>query len=109
LLEGQAVVAGDRLRVGLFGPRPQDFQVQESDPEGPVIVTRPDLRAPRGQSRRRRSPGDHLRDIGGLAQEIRRIREMIELPLRYPVLFERLGIDSAEGGFTPGPPGTARP
>jgi len=47
-------------------------------------------------------------DIGGLSEEIRKIREMVELPLRYPELFERLGIDSPKGVLLHGPPGTGK-
>lgn len=108
LLDGYPVLQGDRLRVGLFGPRPQDFQVLETQPSGPVLIGAQtsiriaDNRAADGR------PAITYEDIGGLAQEIRRIREMIELPLRYPVLFERLGIDPPKGVLLHGPPGTGK-
>ena len=44
-------------------------------------------------------------DIGGLGEEIRRIREMVELPLRHPEIFQRLGIDPPKGVLLHGPPG----
>ena len=44
-------------------------------------------------------------DIGGLNEEIRRIREMVELPLRHPEIFQRLGIDPPKGVLLHGPPG----
>jgi len=44
-------------------------------------------------------------DIGGLDEEIRRIREMVELPLRHPEIFQRLGIDPPKGVLLHGPPG----
>ncbi|MDP6049282.1 MAG: CDC48 family AAA ATPase [Candidatus Bathyarchaeota archaeon] len=47
-------------------------------------------------------------DIGGLAEEIRRIREMVELPLRHPELFQRLGIDPPKGVLLHGPPGCGK-
>jgi len=47
-------------------------------------------------------------DIGGLQKEIQRVREMIELPLRYPQIFERLGIDPPKGVLLHGPPGTGK-
>ncbi len=108
LLDGQPVMTGDRVRVGLFGPRPQDFLVLETQPDGPVLigdgtsVRLADNRAADGR------PAITYEDIGGLAHEIRRIREMIELPLRYPVLFERLGIDPPKGVLLHGPPGTGK-
>jgi len=47
-------------------------------------------------------------DIGGLGEEISRIREMIELPLRHPELFKRLGIEPPKGVLLHGPPGTGK-
>ncbi|MEM4212278.1 MAG: CDC48 family AAA ATPase, partial [Nitrososphaerota archaeon] len=47
-------------------------------------------------------------DIGGLQEQIQRIREMIELPLRYPELFQRLGIDPPKGVLLYGPPGCGK-
>ena len=47
-------------------------------------------------------------DIGGLAEEIQKIREMIELPIRHPELFKRIGIDPPKGVLLHGPPGTGK-
>ena len=47
-------------------------------------------------------------DIGGLEDELRKVREMIELPLKHPELFERLGIDPPKGVILHGPPGTGK-
>ena len=47
-------------------------------------------------------------DIGGLKRELHRIREIIELPLRYPEVFERLGIDPPKGVLLHGPPGCGK-
>ena len=47
-------------------------------------------------------------DIGGLTDEIRKVREVIELPLRYPELFERLGVEAPKGVLLHGPPGTGK-
>ncbi|MET0912093.1 MAG: AAA family ATPase, partial [Acidimicrobiales bacterium] len=59
-------------------------------------------------------PGDARRadvtydDIGGMAATIDQLREMVELPLRYPELFERLGVDPPKGVLLHGPPGTGK-
>ncbi len=55
-----------------------------------------------------RVPEVTYEDIGGLGEEVLRIREMIELPLRYPELFERLGIESPSGVLLQGPPGCGK-
>lgn len=47
-------------------------------------------------------------DIGGLSEEIKRVREMIELPMKHPELFERLGIEPPKGVLLHGPPGTGK-
>ena len=47
-------------------------------------------------------------DIGGLKDEVQKIREMVELPLRHPELFERLGIEAPKGVLIYGPPGTGK-
>ncbi len=47
-------------------------------------------------------------DIGGLKEELKKIREMVELPLRHPELFERLGIEPPKGVLLHGPPGTGK-
>ncbi len=47
-------------------------------------------------------------DIGGLSEEIKKVREMVELPLKHPEIFERLGIDPPKGVLLHGPPGTGK-
>src|SRR5207245_822300 len=47
-------------------------------------------------------------DIGGLGSEVRKVREMIELPLRHPELFERLGVEAPTGVLLHGPPGRGK-
>ncbi len=47
-------------------------------------------------------------DIGGLGDEVKRVREMIELPLRHPELFDRLGVEAPKGVLLHGPPGTGK-
>ncbi len=47
-------------------------------------------------------------DIGGLSEEIRKVREMVELPLKHPEIFERLGVEPPKGVLLQGPPGTGK-
>ena len=56
----------------------------------------------------RRVPQVVYEDIGGLKEEIQKVREMIELPLRHPEIFEKLGIEAPKGTLLYDPPGTAK-
>ena len=111
LLEGLPVVKGDKVRALLFGARTRDFQVIDTSPEGPVLITsttqiRIEGRETKGEEKKR--PAVSYEDIGGLDKAIGRIREMVELPLKHPEVFDRLGIDPPKGVLLYGPPGTGK-
>ncbi|MEN9934070.1 MAG: hypothetical protein RLZZ387_649 [Chloroflexota bacterium] len=108
LLNGIPVVAGDQVRANLLSARTQTFAVVETAPAGPVLIGPvTDVRFAAREAERRRG-GVTYEDIGGLHREVRRIREMIELPLRFPEVFERLGIEPPKGVLLHGPPGTGK-
>jgi len=109
LLEGLPLMEGDTVRARLFGTRTQDFKVVSTRPDGVVIIHPKTVI----KIQEKREPGEArariaYEDIGGLDREIRRIREMIELPLKYPQVFERLGIDPPKGVLLHGPPGCGK-
>ena len=109
LLEGQPLMAGDRVRIDLLGTGAQDFRVADVSPPGVVLVvpgTRVLLKGDGAEPER--AAAVSYEDIGGLHREIQRIREMIELPLKYPEVFERLGIDAPRGVLLHGPPGCGK-
>ncbi|MFQ5813047.1 MAG: CDC48 family AAA ATPase [Anaerolineae bacterium] len=109
LLEGLVMTRGDRVRVNLFGTRAVDFTVADCAPVGVVIVGRTTaVRIKEDGALEGRAPQVTYEDIGGLDREIQRIREMIELPLKYPEVFERLGIDAPKGVLLHGPPGCGK-
>ncbi len=112
LLEGQPLMAGDRVRVDLLGTGAQDFRVADVSPPGVVLVvpgTRVLLKGDGADALgAERAAAVSYEDIGGLHREIQRIREMIELPLKYPEVFERLGIDAPRGVLLHGPPGCGK-
>ncbi|MFH0915254.1 MAG: CDC48 family AAA ATPase [bacterium] len=108
LLDGIPVVAGDRVRVNLFGTRMQNFSVVQTVPTGPVLIGPSTAVRAEGESQGEARAAITYEDIGGLHREIARIREMIELPLKYPEVFERLGIEPPKGVLLHGPPGTGK-
>lgn len=108
LLEGQAVTAGDRVRLNLFGTRVCDFSVTATTPDGIVIINRSTYLNLLKPSEAEHSHKITYEDIGGLSSQIRKVREMIELPLRFPQVFERLGIQPPRGVLLYGAPGTGK-
>lgn len=109
LLDGIPVKKDNRVRVNLFGSRAQTFAVVESTPEAPVIIGSGTTIRIAGEGKEAvRSSVITYEDIGGQSRELRRVREMIELPLRYPEIFERLGIDPPRGVLLHGPPGSGK-
>lgn len=112
-LDGLPVVEGDQIRGTLFGSRYLDFLVRETMPKGPVLISPPTLLTVgpvRAESEEHPvgRPTLSYEDIGGLRREVRRVREIVELPLRYPEVFARLGIDAPKGVLLYGPPGCGK-
>jgi len=110
LLDGLPVVEGDWIRATLFGSRHADFQVEATTPRGPVMITPTTVLV---VSKARPEEAEKARllsyeDVGGLKHQLQRVREMIELPLRYPEVFQRLGIDAPKGVLLYGPPGCGK-
>jgi transitional endoplasmic reticulum ATPase len=110
LLEGIPLVEGDRVRATLFGTRSQDFTVLEAFPPKEVVLIQPttSIRIKSEEAVEEKGVKISYEDIGGLHKEIQRIREMIELPLKYPQIFQRLGIDAPKGVLLHGPPGCGK-
>ena len=133
-LIGLPITIGDLLRVGTPGTAPREFLIISTTPATPsytlrrantgalpIIPPEPtgDVEAVfvhektvvRAQIRGATNgmPGRlGYEDIGGLGKELQRIREMIELPLKYPAVFDRLGVEPPKGVLLYGPPGTGK-
>ncbi len=110
LLDGLPVQEGNRIRATLFGTRSADFRVVSTVPKGPVLInptTQLTIGNPQ-QAEEVAARSTSYEDIGGLKPQLQRIREMIELPLRYPEVFEQLGIDAPKGVLLHGPPGCGK-
>ncbi|MBU1344135.1 MAG: CDC48 family AAA ATPase [Proteobacteria bacterium] len=108
LLEGIPLVNGDIVRAKLFGAKTRDFKVTATKPDGIVIIKPDTIIEIKEEKSEFKSSRVSYEDIGGLAKEIHRIREMIELPLKYPQVFEKLGIDPPKGVLLHGPPGCGK-
>ncbi len=108
-LESVPLIKGDNVMVPYFGGR-LTFQVIGVTPAvDAVLVTQKTLFhiAEKGETLRG-VPQVTYEDIGGLTDEIKKVREMIELPLRHPEIFEKLGIEAPKGVMLYGPPGTGK-
>jgi transitional endoplasmic reticulum ATPase len=109
VLQGLAVIAGDKINIPFLAGKERLFQVEATSPTGGVIINqktkfllkKPDfsLEAPSHVS---------YEDVGGLEHELKLVREMVELPLRYAEAFEKLGIEAPKGVLLYGPPGTGK-
>jgi transitional endoplasmic reticulum ATPase len=110
-LESVPLIKGDNVMVPYFGGR-LAFQVigvtaQSTDTAFVTQKTVFDI-AQTGTALRDGATQIAYEDIGGLKEEIQKVREMIELPLRHPEIFEKLGIEAPKGVLLYGPPGTGK-
>ena len=109
-LEGRPITRGDHVRIQIMG-RIIEYQVVNFQPVVDAVLialsTQLDLRTEPVRVSEAVT-GVTWEDIGGLDEPIRKLREMVELPLRHPELFERLGIEPPKGVLLHGPPGTGK-
>ncbi len=108
LIEGLPLTSGDKIRARLFGTKTCDFMVEDTVPDGVVSVSSATLIRVKSKEGKIEKAKVSYEDIGGLGTQVQRIREMIELPLKYPEVFERLGVEAPRGVFMYGPPGTGK-
>ena len=86
------------------------YIVSKTVPKGDVIVT-PSTKIELSEevySAQGQGPGIYYEDVGGLKEEIESIREMVELPMKHPEIFEKLGVGAPKGVLLTGPPGTGK-
>jgi len=111
-LQGRPLLRGKRIRANVFGNRAFEFRVKRTVPEG-VVVPGPETRidfenVSEGKGVTVRANRLSYEDIGGLGPQIRKIREMVEIPLRFPAVFRKLGIEPPKGVLLYGPPGSGK-
>jgi transitional endoplasmic reticulum ATPase len=113
-LNGQLMTKGDTIPISVMGQR-IDLVVISTNPSGPVIINDSTKITVSEESAKAvqisgegGAPSITYEDIGGLGDAVGRVREMIELPLRHPELFKRLGVEAPKGVLLHGPPGTGK-
>ena len=111
-LRGRSVIEGQMVRVDIIGNSIM-LVIAKVNPKGIAIVTDEteiELKEEpyKSEDRKQEISDVHYEDIGGLGRELQLVREMIELPLRHPEIFEKLGIQPPKGVLFYGPPGTGK-
>ena len=112
LLDGRVVTRGDVIPLNIMG-RKIGFVINGISPANKVTIINSHITEfiisaiPKGTTRGAMSRITY-EDIGGLRNEVQKVREMIELPLRHPEIFERIGIEAPKGVLLYGPPGTGK-
>lgn len=110
LLEGRVVTKGDIIPVNMMGHK-IGFVVTTIIPTNGagIIATSTDFAIGSvPKTGNKAIPRVNYEDIGGLRHEIQKVREMIELPMRHPEIFDRIGIEAPRGVLLFGPPGTGK-
>lgn len=103
------VVTGDKVSLSLFGAREASLRVAGTAPSGPVMITaRTLIRIQEPDVYEEAFAKVTYEDIGGLSHQVQLVREIVELPLKYPEVFLRLGIAPPKGILLYGPPGTGK-
>lgn len=108
-LVGKPILKGNLLPVGIFGTS-IPLVVAQVFPQGPVMISEDsEVKIQKEPIKEMANvPNITYDDVGGLRHAIQKVREMIELPLRHPEIFERLGIDPPKGVLLYGAPGTGK-
>jgi transitional endoplasmic reticulum ATPase len=111
-LESMPLIKGDNVMVPYFGGR-LTFQIVAITPPpaadtASIVTNKTTFTITEKDEALRGMPQVSYEDIGGLRDEMQKVREMIELPLRHPEIFEKLGIEAPKGVLLYGPPGTGK-
>jgi transitional endoplasmic reticulum ATPase len=109
--QGRVFAKGDFVEVNIMG-RKFDLVVHNYSPASEGIMISPNTEVKLSEKpvkeEASKAPRVSYEEIGGLEDEVKKVREMIELPLRHPELFDRLGVEAPKGVLLHGPPGTGK-
>lgn len=109
-MEGRVITRGDIIEISVMGRKIELMATRVAPPKEAVVIgdrTRIEI-SEKPAKEEKAGPRVTYEDIGGLSSEIKKVREMIELPMKHPELFERLGVEAPKGVLLYGPPGTGK-
>lgn len=107
-LENVPVFEGDFIQIPQLG-RKVEYKVTNTVPSGPVIISRStEIQFKKPERRKLEMEEPTFSEIGGLKEEIKKVRELIELPIQHPELFETMNMAPPKGILFHGPPGTGK-
>ena len=106
-LKGMPLNQGDEISVMILG-NSMDFKIKKVAPKGIVKIERSTQLVILSESSGDKKSGITYEEVGGLRDEIKVMREIVELPLRHPELFSRLGVEPHSGILLYGPPGCGK-
>ncbi|NSW73622.1 AAA family ATPase [bacterium] len=107
-IDGQVVTSGDSISATMPGGKVESFKVMALAPSGSSIIsskTKVEIKRVDSENKENITSYD---DIGGLGEQLKKIKDLVELPLKHPEIFYRLGIDAPRGILLAGPPGTGK-
>jgi transitional endoplasmic reticulum ATPase len=111
-MEGRVITRGDIIEISVMGRKIELMATRVAPSKEAAVIgdrTKIDISdKPAKEEVEKVGPRITYEDIGGLSAEIKKVREMIELPMKHPELFERLGVEAPKGVLLYGPPGTGK-
>jgi len=106
-LKGLPITHGDEISVMILG-NSMDFKITKTTPKGVVKIDRTTILKISAETAVDRKVRVTYEEVGGLREQVKAMREIVELPLRHPELFTRLGVEPHSGILLYGPPGCGK-
>ena len=108
--QNHVFTTGDSISLNTQMGNKVQFVITSTKPSKPVIVTEKTIfkLGKMTKAHDKSIPRVTYDELGGLKNEVQKIREMVELPMRHPELFEKIGVDAPKGVLLYGPPGTGK-